>query len=229
VRRAEGAQEHLDGPAAPADREASLRDLERLNAWFGGYALTLAAVDRLVGRAAGDRPLTVVDVGGGRGDLAHRIDAWARRRRRAARVVVVDRDRELLARTRRPGRPVLAVQADATALPLRPGSVDVVVAGLLLHHLEPPAAVRALAGMGAAARLGVIVNDLLRSPISLALVWLVTRLCARHPFSRADGPLSVRRAYRPDEIRRLARQAGMTRVSIRRYPPLGRLVAVATR
>ena len=43
-------------------------------------------------------------------------------------------------------------------------------------------------------------NDLLRTPSSLALVWLTTRVLRLHPVSRHDGPLSVRRAYSADEL-----------------------------
>jgi hypothetical protein len=82
--------------------------------------------------------------------------------------------------------------------------------------------------MRGAARLGVIVNDLLRTRVSLALVWLATRLLARHPMSRHDGPLSVRRAYSPDELRALAARAGLGRLVVRRYPLLGRVVAIAS-
>ena len=58
---------------------------------------------------------------------------------------------------------------------------------LTLHHLEPDAAVGALAEMRRTSRLGVIVNDLLRSRLSFWLVWLATRLLAHHPYARDDG------------------------------------------
>jgi hypothetical protein len=77
--------------------------------------------------------------------------------------------------------------------------------------------------MRATAPLGVV-NDLLRTRTSLALVWLVTRLLRLHPVSRHDGPVSVRRAYSEAELRSLAARAG-ARARIRRYPWLGRLVA----
>ena len=77
--------------------------------------------------------------------------------------------------------------------------------------------------MGAASALAVV-NDLLRTRLSLALVWLTTRVLRLHPVSRHDGPLSVRRAYSADELARLAEKAGV-RVRIRRYPWLARLVA----
>lgn len=212
--------EFLDRPAPHADREAALRDIDRLNAWFGGYRLTRRQIDRLGDGAA---RLTVIDVGGGGGAFARRLARAARRRGRVLRVIVVDRTTGLAG----DDPDVLAVRADATALPFREAAADVVTASLLLHHLEPDAAARSLAEMRAVARRAVVVNDLLRTRLTLALVWLATRLFARHRFARHDGPLSVRRAYAPDELRTLAEKAGIARLAIRRHPLLGRLVAVA--
>jgi hypothetical protein len=219
MRRAVGALEHLDRRVPAGDRDASLADIERLNAWFGGYWLTLRQIGHVAARALVARRLVIVDVGGGRGDFARRIERWAWRTGRQVRVIVADREG-----LGPPG--FVRVRADATALPFREEAADVVTASLLLHHLEPAAAVRCLAEMRAAARLAVVVNDLFRSRLTLALVWLATRIFARHPFSRHDGPLSVRRAYSPDELAALADTAGL-RVRIHRYRLLGRVVVVS--
>jgi SAM-dependent methyltransferase len=229
MRRASGALEYLDRPLPPADRDASLGDIERLNAWFGGYALTLAALQRVARRVVPSRRLLVVDVGGGRGDFARRLVDAARRVGRRVHVVVVDRDPDLLAlaaaaRAREPR--ISVVRADATALPFRQRGADVVTMSLTLHHLEPAAAAAALGEMRGAARLAIIVNDLLRTRLSFLLVWITTRLVACHRISRHDGPLSVRRAYSPDELRALAGEAGIHRLRIERHPWLGRLLAV---
>jgi 2-polyprenyl-3-methyl-5-hydroxy-6-metoxy-1,4-benzoquinol methylase len=224
--RAEEAREGLDGPLPAAARDATLDDLDLLNAWFGGYALTLSRVRRAAARLPRGRRLLVVDVGGGRGDLAVNVVRWARRAGRPVRVLVLDTDAATLALARRRTAAypeIVLLQADATALPLRAGAAHVVVAALTLHHLDRPAAVRCLAEMRAAAPLA-LVNDLLRTHASLALVWLVTRLLRLHPVSRHDGPVSVRRAYSATEVAGLAEQAG-ARARIRRYPWLGRLVA----
>lgn len=226
IPRAEDARERLDGPLAPAARLATLADLHRLNAWFGGYALTLSRIRRVTALLPAGRPLVVADVGGGRGDLAVAIVERARRAGRPVRVVVCDSDAATLALARRrtAAYPEIAlVRAEATALPLRVGAADVAVAALTLHHLDREAAAACVAEMRAAAPLA-IVNDLLRSRTSLALVWLVTRLLPLHPVSRHDGPLSVRRAYSAEEVATLAARAG-GRARIRRYPWLGRLVA----
>lgn len=223
MRRAGGVLEHLDRPVAAADRDASLRDIDRLNTWFGGYRLTLRALDRV---AASPRTV-VVDVGGGRGDFARRLIRHTRRRGRAVHVIVVDRDPDLLAIARR-GAPsgLSLVRADATALPFREASADAVTMSLTLHHLEPDAAATSLREMGTVARRAVIVNDLLRTRLSLAIVWLATRLLACHPISRHDGPLSVRRSYSPEEIDALCEKATVPRPHITRHPWLGRLLSV---
>ena len=220
------ARELLDGPLAPADLRATLDDLDRLNTWFGGYALTLTRVRRVARQLPADQRLVVVDVGGGRGDLAVCIVRWARRVGRPVRVIVLDRDATMLALARRRTArfPEIAlVCGDATALPLRPGAADVAVAALTLHHMTPDDAAAALGAMSAAAPV-VVVNDLLRTPTSLALVWLATRVFRLHPVSCHDGPVSVRRAYTAQELTALARRNGRD-VRVRSYPLLGRLVA----
>jgi hypothetical protein len=224
--RATDAREHLDGPLPAAAHTATLGDIDRLNAWFGGYALTLSRIRQVAARLPRERRLVVIDVGGGRGDLAVEVVRWARRAGRAVRVLVLDTDADTLALARRrtAAYPEIAlVRADATALPLRRGGADVAVAALTLHHLDRDGATACLAELGGAARLAVV-NDLLRTRTSLALVWIATRLLRLHPVSRHDGPLSVRRAYSAGELTELAARAGV-RVRIRRYPGLGRLVA----
>jgi ubiquinone/menaquinone biosynthesis C-methylase UbiE len=230
MRRAEGAREHLDRPVAPADRDASLADIDRLNAWFGGYSLTLNALDRALEGVPKPERALVVDVGGGRGDFARRLIRHARRRGRRVHVVVVDRDPDLL-RTARlaDSSAVSVVRADASALPFRDAGVEAVTISLTLHHMEPDAAATCLREMHLASRVAVIVNDLLRTRLSLALVWLATRVLACHPISRHDGPLSVRRAYSANELETLAEKAGIPAPRITRYPLLGRLLALIER
>jgi len=229
MKRAENAFEVLDGTVAAPERAASLADIDRLNSWFGGYALSLRAIRALATEVPRDRPLRVVDVGGGTAAFAMRVAEWARRSGRDVRVVVVDRDLTALrlARAAVAAYPeIVLVGGDAAALPCRERAADIVTSALTLHHLEPVQAAAGLREMTAAARIAVVVNDLLRRRLSLGLVWLATRLLGCHPISRHDGPLSVRRSYSRDELTALAEKAGARRLTIREYPVLGRLLAV---
>ena len=231
MRRVENGVEILNQPTSAGDRAASLADVERLNAWFGGHALTLRAVARALRHLPPDRPAWILDAGAGGGELAIRLVRWARRSGRPIRVIALDRDQDSsrLARRAVAEYPEISVvRGDAVALPVGPGGVDLIVSSLTLHHLSRDAAVGALGEMARAGRLGFVVNDLWRARVGVALVWLATRLLARHPISRHDGPLSVRRSYSPDEIRALAAKARVPRLEVRRYPWLVRVLAVGS-
>ena len=62
---------------------ACMSDLSRVNAFTLAYLPTLAFLERLrrEGRLPEGRPLEVLDVGFGYGDMLRSIDRWARRRR----------------------------------------------------------------------------------------------------------------------------------------------------
>ena len=97
MKRAAGAHEVLDGSLAASELAATLGDIDRLNAWFGGHALTRHQINRLTADVPHDRTLSVADVGGGTAAFAVRLVEWARRRRRPIRIVVIERDPTTLA------------------------------------------------------------------------------------------------------------------------------------
>lgn len=90
-----------------------------------------------------------------------------------------------------------------------PGGFDVILASLFLHHLDHAEAVGLLARMAAAARLAVLVNDLVRSRMNLLLVALGARLLTTSRVVRTDASLSVRAAFTIGELRDLARAADL--------------------
>jgi ubiquinone/menaquinone biosynthesis C-methylase UbiE len=99
--------------------------------------------------------------------------------------------------------------ADARDIPLPSDSVEVAHASLVLHHLDPSGVVDALREMRRVARRAVVVNDLRRSRLALALVTLTVLGLTRSHYTRYDGPLSVRRAYTLDELDEMAAAAGL--------------------
>ena len=110
------------------------------------------------------------------------------------------------------------IQLDALNDPL-PENFDVVMTNLFTHHLDPPDVIKLLIKMAGAAKQMVLVNDLVRSEISYALVWLGTRLLSRSPVVQYDGPVSVQGSFTGEEFLRMARKAGLEGCEIRPCPP----------
>jgi ubiquinone/menaquinone biosynthesis C-methylase UbiE len=224
--RLEGAVERLDAPDAdPRDVEASLGDLARINRLLGGTRLTLRALEKLLdGRERG--PLTLLDAGSGGGDMAAAMASWARRRGFTPHVIGVDASPSITAlAAKRVGDGVELRVGDMRALDLKDSSVDVATCSLVIHHLEPPEAVRALRELARVARVGVVVNDLVRTRLGLVGAHVLIRLLTRNPITRHDAVVSVRRAYTRRELLGLVSEAGLQPLDVR--GTLGYRVAIA--
>jgi hypothetical protein len=69
-----------------------------------------------------------------------------------------------------------------------------------------------------------VIVDLTRGPIAYAGVWLLTHLTTRNRVTRNDGPLSVQRAFTPDEMMSMARKAGLEQAEMRKTGPVRMLM-----
>ena len=213
MRRSVDLGELLDGPLDDlAALHGNLRDLERVNRWLGGTALSARAIDALAGER---KTLSLLDVGTGAADIPAALLARATRTGRRLRVTAIDSRPEILAAavSRRPRLGATAgldlQVGDGRSLPYPDRSFDIAHASLLLHHLEPAAAVTLLREMSRVARRGIVVNDLLRGRVAWLGAWWLSRLATRNRYTRHDAPLSVRRAYTGAELTALIAAAGL--------------------
>lgn len=203
-----------EGAGSPKEWSENFRDLAKINKWLGGVRATVMEVNRLA-----VSPRTILDIGTGSADMPVAIVDHLRARGTCATCVALDRSSRALtaAAERVRGRTdIELVRADADALPYPDRSFDLVTCNLALHHFDPPDAVRALAEMARVGR-DVIVNDLRRSFVGWLLARAAFPLFTRNRFTLHDGPLSVRRAYSPVEVRALALEARWTRIEARTY------------
>jgi hypothetical protein len=198
--------ELLDTDAgSPQEVQASLADLRLVNRWFGG-ASTMYGLLQKVARETGLRSIRMLDVAGATAD----IPAFAVERMRPQgielKVTVLDRSASHL------NGKFTAVLGDALALPFRESSFDVVTCSLFAHHLEPEQIERFVQEGLRVARVAVLINDLRRHPMHLALVYTGLLLFSR--LTRHDAPVSVRRAYTPVELSAILSRAQARRVDI---------------
>lgn len=194
------APEILDSDAcSPADVEATLRDIGRVNRWFGGVATTQKMVER-VARASGVKHFSLLEVAAGSGEVPERVQQKLAGRGITLDVTLLDRAQSHLPRGDH------SVVGDALALPFGDGVFDLVSCSLFAHHLDPQQLVRFVSEGLRVSRRALLINDLVRDPVHLALAF------AGYPIMQSrvawlDGLTSVRRAYVPDEIQSLLASA----------------------
>jgi SAM-dependent methyltransferase len=212
--------ELMDDPGLdPAEHRRALAGLARLNR-YSNSAGALWPPIRALARRLG-RPVRVLDVATGSGDLPCDLLRRAARARLALEIAACDLSPTAIAEAARlPPHSSGGVRFfvhDAVHDRL-PTGFDVVTCSLFLHHLSADEAVGLLANLANAARL-VLVNDLARSRFNFCAVWVACRLLTRSRVVWFDGPASVRSALTAGEALALACRAGLHGATVRsRFP-----------
>ncbi len=215
--------ETLDRVDAPAGVvRASLADIRRANALFGGRRAVIGALKPLFrGAVRGDR-LTLLDLGTGAGDIPRAAARLAARYGVRLETIGVEHHRTAAEMARTAG--VTPLVADVEWLPLRTRSIDIVIMSQLLHHAPRERAVAWIRAADRVARRAVIIADLRRARLAMWGIWLVSFPLGFHPVSRRDGVLSIKRGFTPSELTALLAEAGITATA---FPRLGWRVVAA--
>ncbi|WP_299468100.1 methyltransferase domain-containing protein [uncultured Gimesia sp.] len=215
--------ELMDQPGL-TEREhgSALAGLRRVNWWSRSSAILWPPILELA-RTVDQRPLQILDIASGGGDVG--LDIALRAKRAGISVEVDGCDISSFAVRHATEQVhhrhldhVHFYERDIFKEPLEK-KYDVVMCSLFLHHLEEAQAVQLFQIMSQATRHLVLVNDLRRTRIGYWLAWAGCRLLTRSPIVHTDGPLSVAGAFTIQEAAELAEQGGLSGFQItRRWP-----------
>jgi 2-polyprenyl-3-methyl-5-hydroxy-6-metoxy-1,4-benzoquinol methylase len=200
----------------------SLIDVQRVNKFLSGYRVLLKHLEPFLRNHSANRPFTILDVATGSADQPVALVDLARKLQVPIRIVAIDINNKMLklAREETIRHPEIdLVQCDIFSLPFRENGFDLVVNSLSLHHFTREQAEMILKTMFAACKSGFIVNDLHRSRVACAAIYLLTRLLTRNRLTRHDAPASVMNAFTPAEMADMARAAGVGRFAVHRHFP----------
>jgi len=204
---------------------SALEQLRLVNRWLGGYGSTLSVLKPVL-KARTVGKTRILDLGTGIADFPEYIVRWAASQSPVPEVEIVaidanpktvDYARSVL-KQRLPPELQSKIQlevADALALPYAEGSFDVVMAAMFLHHFDQEHAAAIARSMQRLSRLGIIINDLQRHPLAYYGIYSLTRLLPASPMMRHDGPLSVLRGFRAEELGAIAQAAHLPAYRLR--------------
>jgi ubiquinone/menaquinone biosynthesis C-methylase UbiE len=195
--------ELMDDPSRPlSEFEQAYRELASINRRLGN----IRAIERFLPSKEG---LRVLDVAAGGCDIGDVLVET-----RSCRVVSLDLNAMGLKRTHR----TWPVVGDGKCLPFADGTFDAVLCTLSFHHLTNSECEEVLREMWRTSRGCILVNDLHRHPVAYASIWILARLFSKSVMVKHDGPASVRRAFRPEELQEIARRAGIRARVHRSFP-----------
>lgn len=206
--------ELLDTDSGTADEiAASLSDLKRINRWFGGLTTTQALIER-VAKQNGLSSVALLEVASGASELPDVVRAKLREQEIRLDVTLLDRAASHFGGRSNHG--VKAVVGNAMALPFSDGSFDVVCSCLFVHHLAPEEVLQFVNEGLRVSRVAVLINDLIRHPMHLALVH-AGRPLYRSRLTRHDAPASVWQAYTTEEMLNLIRKTNASKTEMSRH------------
>ncbi|QDV61474.1 hypothetical protein Mal65_05990 [Crateriforma conspicua] len=160
-----------------------------------------------------DRPLRVLDVATGGGDVVASLSRMAQRSGTPMQIDGCDISRRALRYARLHAETTGMKDCRFFAIDVLkeslPGEYDVILNSLFLHHLTRCEAVRVLANMAAACRRAVLISDLRRTRWGYFLAAAGSRLITRSPIVHLDGAQSVRAAWSDTEIKGITHDAGL--------------------
>jgi Methyltransferase domain len=206
--------ELLDSDSGSSDEiAASLADLARINHWFGGVATTCSMV-QYVAEKTGSRSLSLLEVGAGSGYVPRIARERLMRRGVRLQVTLLDRAPSHLGNGVAASMPRVA--GEAGRLPFAGESFDLVSSCLLAHHFSPRELLRVVEEGLRVSRIAVLINDLVRHPVHLALGYAGWPL-HRSRLTQHDALASIRQAYTPDEIEEILKPTAAGIVIRRHY------------
>ena len=197
------------------EMDRALKELERINKWLGGNAVTLAGLNHLKKFFPEQQTITIADLGCGGGDMLKLIAEWGRNQGLSLKLLGVDANEYIVnyAQKQTLDYPEIKYQ---TANVFDPGfqnqSFDIITSTLFTHHFTSTQLENLLDSWTRNARIGVVINDLHRHWLAYYSIIAITRLFSRSYMVKNDGPVSVLRSFRRHELKNI-----LSRINIREF------------
>ncbi|MDF4202873.1 methyltransferase domain-containing protein [Maribacter sp. SA7] len=188
--------------------ETILQDINRVNRLLGGYSITLDAVFELISSNLKES-YTILDMGCAEGTMLRKLADEARKRNIKLKLIGIDfNDQGLqLAKQYPSDYPEISyLNTDILETDFSDWKIDVVMTTLTLHHFTDDGVVQFVNRFVSIAKLGVVINDLQRSPVAYYLFKAFSFFFIKTEIGKKDGLLSILRAFKKEELQHFAHQ-----------------------
>jgi len=183
-----------------------LEGLGKMNALFGGHKSIIKSLREF----AVSNGYSVSDWGCGGGDTLIAMAKWAKDKQINLNLNGVDAAPSAVNYARQQASNysnIYFTQADVIdeAYLIKP--VDLIICSLFTHHFDDERWVKLIQNMEASAQKGIIITDLHRHWLLYHAIVFITHVFTRNAMARNDGPLSVMRGFKKQELLVLLKKA----------------------
>jgi len=208
--------ELLDAPNIPKDLLfENLKELDFINRVMGGHSISLNGIRKLV--TDKNKMYHIADLGCGSGDTMQVIADWAVKEGFKVRLTGVDMNPDVIDYMNEYCKDypeISGVTGDYRDFLQTGISIDIIHCSLFCHHLKDDELSELFSYFKEYLKTGFVINDLHRHWLAYYGVYLITRLLNGTALSKNDGPISVLRAFKLNEIHVLLKKAEIFNYSV---------------
>lgn len=194
--------------------DQTLRELEVINRLLGGDDVTINGIDQLIEKSS-QKNYSIADFGCGGGDLAMKIVKWGRKRNLTLEVEGIDANPHIIQFAKQNCKPFNEITFVANDVFKNTKTYDIITATLFVHHFDDDQLVKLFKSMHDHSKIGVVINDIHRHSLSYHSIRLLTRFFSKSAMVKFDAPLSVRRAFKRQELIHILKKAGIKNYSLK--------------
>ncbi len=195
--------------------DQTLRELEFINRWLGGNAVTMEGVSQL---AKGHAALTIADLGCGSGDMLKMLAIWGRENGISLSLTGIDANAHIVASAKNNCRGFQEINFEALDIfspEFHDRKYDIILGTLFYHHFQQDALVNIFSKLKQQVRIGLVINDIHRHWFAFHSIRLLTKLFSRSAMVKFDAPLSVLRAFTKAELINVLMKSGIEDFTLR--------------
>lgn len=187
----------------------ALDKIAEINQWLGGNKITLDGIKALLKNQPRDKPVSILDIGCGNGDMCRAVADFARKENRTVSILGIDANPFTIrhAEACSEGYSSITYQVqDVFSEEFKSVRYDIALCTLTLHHFSDEAILALMKLLSEQATLGVVINDLHRSPVPYRLFQLICFVFGLNRMSKEDGLTSILRGFKRADLENYSRQ-----------------------
>ncbi|MES2239103.1 MAG: methyltransferase domain-containing protein [Bacteroidota bacterium] len=195
----------------------ALDKIAKINRLLGGNKLTLLGVKSLVKNVAVDAEITIVDVGCGNGDMLRTLADYGFQNNLKLKLIGIDANNFTINHAVDLSKKYSNISYqcdDIFGKAFEELKYDIVLSTLLLHHFKKDEIIKIVTVFYANANLGIVINDLQRSPIAYRLFQLLCFVFRLNKMSREDGLISILRGFKKKDLIQFSKELNLKKYTI---------------
>ena len=198
--------------------DQTLRELDVINHWLGGNAVTISGLKNLLSEVDSKKNISIVDLGCGSGEMLKLIARQAKHEGRLLKLIGIDANPNITAFAEKYSREFNNIHFEALNIfskEFQQRKFDIVLATLFFHHFDDPQLIAFFKQLKSQARIGIVINDIHRHSLAYHSIRLLTKFFSKSAMVKFDAPLSVLRAFKRDELINILKRAGIENYSLK--------------